>query len=253
MRSIFIIAINMTFSGFIVSANNIEFLLSKADEARKAYHDEEAIDAYKEILKIDPSHLESLWRTSYAYQRLGWLEENAETKKQLFDKALNYAKTALEKYPNDFFANMVMAGSIARSSEFYSPKERVHAVWDIKKYADVALSFKRDNADLYYLIGWWNFELSKASWVERSLARILFGGLPTGATLENAVKYLNKAIALKPGYMVYLYDLATFYEKSDDRINAKNTITPALKIIPASPEDFIYIEKCRNLYSRVVQ
>lgn len=235
----------------IAFAGTIDDLLQKAENARRSFKDFDAINYYRQILQIDSNNFQALWNTSFVYQRAGWLEQNKETKRQLYENAINFAKKLYAKYPGTYEANIVMAGGIARMSEFLSAKERVHAAWDIKKYGDAALKINSNDHQVWYLLGWLNFELSKASWIEQSVASLLFGGLPEGMSLENGIQYLKKANELRPDCIVYLYDLATFYERKEDTTAAIQLTKKALAISPVAPEDFLYREKCRNLLTRL--
>lgn len=229
----------------------VDDLLQKAEDARKAFKDMEAISYYKEILRLDSNNFHALWKTSFAYQRLGWLEVNLETKKQLLENAIFYAEELYAKYPGTYEANLVMAGSLARMSEFLSSKEKVHKAHDILRYGEMALSMNPGDHQVWYLLGWLNFELSKASWMERSLANMLFGGLPEGMSMEKGIEYMEKANQLKPDCIVYLYDLATFYERKEDTTTAIRLTKKALALHPVAPEDFIYHKKLENLLARL--
>lgn len=230
---------------------NIEDLFAKANEARKAYKDMEAVAYYKQILQLDSNNFEALWNVSFLYQKAGWLETLEAKKKQLLAEAMEFARKTYAKYPNTYHANIVMAGAIARMTEFRTAKERVTAAWDIKKFGDAAFGFNSKDHQVWYLLGWWNFELSKPTWFERSMAGMLFGGLPGGATVDKGIEYMKKACELMPGNIVYLYDLATFYEHKGDFTAAKSLVEKALIIQPLAPEDFIYIEKLKGLLSRL--
>jgi len=239
-----ICSINVSFKG------TVDDLLLKAENARKNFDDMDAINCYKQVLQLDSNNFQALWKISFVYQRTGWLESNIETKNKLFDNSLLYAKKLLEKYPATYEANIIMAGCLAWKSEFFTAREKVHAVRDIQKYGEAAFKLNPNDHQVWYLLGWLNFELSKATWVERSLANVLFGGLPKNMSLEKGIQYMEKAVELKPNYIVYIYDLATFYERANTA-TAIQLIKKALGINPVAPEDFIYLERCRNLLSRL--
>jgi len=241
------------FLGFIFTAftGTIEDLLQKAENARNEFKDKDAIGCYQQVLLIDSNNFHALWQTSFLYQRMGWLEENPDVKKQFYARAIYYAKKLFAKFPETYEANIVMAGGLARQSEFLPAKEKVHAAWDIKKYGEKAMSLNPNDHQVWYLLGWLNFELSKANWVERSLASLLFGGLPVEVSVDKGIRYLEKANELKPDCIVYLYDLATFYEYKADTAAAIRLTKKALAIPPAAPEDFIYRKKLENLLFRL--
>ena len=231
-------------------ANTLDDLLAKAENAGRAYRDMEAINLYKQVLEIDSNNYKALWNISFHYQRAGALEENDEKKKDLLTNSISYAKKTFQKYPNLYHANLLMAGSIARMSEFMTTRDRVHAAWDIQKYADKAMSLNKNDPQVWYLLAWLNFELSKPTWLERSLAKMLFGGLPPGS-YEKAVQYLEKAIQLNSPSKMYLYDLATFYNHAGETEKAIELCRQSLNLNSSSPEDKLYHTKCSNLLARL--
>jgi tetratricopeptide (TPR) repeat protein len=235
---------------FFSFTGNVDDLLLKGENARQAFKDMDAIGYYKQILELDSNNFQALWKTSFVYQRIGWLEKNSERKKQFFADAIRYANKLYAKYPGTYEANIVLAGSLARMSEFLSAKEKVHTARDIQRYGEMAMGLNPQDHQVWYLLGWLNFELAKANWMERSLAGVLFGGLPKDMTIEKGIRYLEKAIELHPDYIVYIYDLATFYEQTNTATAIQLT-RKALAINPVAPEDFIYLEKCRNLLTRL--
>ena len=58
-------------------------------------------------------------------------------------------------------------------------------------------------------------------------------------------------IDLKPDCIVYMYDLATFYEHKEDTATAVRLTKKALALHPVAPEDFLYHEKLTNLLTRL--
>lgn len=232
---------------FVFSAygnDNIKALLDKAMAAQKKYQETTAIDLYKQVLKIDSINFVALYNISYLYQRQGWLEEgvNNEKSKQLYTEFNKYALTAYRHYPKTFEGNVLMAGASARMARFLPAKERVQAAWDIKKYADIAYKLNPNHADVLHMMAWWNYELTKPTWLERKLSELLFGGLPKDASMENAFSFLQKAMKVNPDYLVYFYDMAVFFLHVGDKTKAKEFLNAAIKMKPDSPEEVQYLD-----------
>lgn len=232
---------------FVFSAygnDTIKTLLDKAMAAQKKYQETTAIDLYKQVLKIDSINFVALYNISYLYQRQGWLEEgvNNEKSKQLYTEFSKYAHTAYRHYPNTFEGNVLMAGASARMARFLPAKERVQAAWDIKKFTDIAYKLNPNHADVLHMMAWWNYELTKPTWLERKLSDLLFGGLPKDASMENAFKFLEKAMKVNPDYLVYFYDMAVFFLHVGDKVKAKEFLNAAIKMKPDSPEEVQYLD-----------
>ncbi len=232
---------------FVFSAygnETLKALLDKAMAAQKKYQETTAIDLYKQVLKIDSINFVALYNISYLYQRQGWLEEgiNNEKSKQLYTEFSKYAKLAYRHYPNTFEGNVLMAGASARMARFLPAKERVQAAWDIKKYADIAYKLNPNHADVLHMLAWWNYELTKPTWLERKLSDLLFGGLPKDASIDNAFKFLEKAMKVNPNYLVYFYDMAVFFLHVGNKVKATEYLNIAIKMKPDSPEEVQYLD-----------
>jgi len=232
----------------VFASDAISNLLEKAMVAQKKYQETTAIDLYKQVLKLDSINFTALYNISYLYQRQGWLEEgvNDEKAKQYYTEFKKYAERAYKHYPKTFEGNVLMAGAAARMAKFQPAKERVHAAWDIKKYADIAYKLNPNHADVLHMIAWWNYELQKPTWVERKLSDLLFGGLPKGASIENAFAFLQKAIKVNPNYSVYFYDMALFFLYKGDKVSAKEYFKKAINMKPDSPEEVQYLDLAKK-------
>jgi tetratricopeptide (TPR) repeat protein len=239
---------------FIFSSNisfalqDVNSLLQQAETAQKNYFETKAIELYKKVLAIDSVNFKAMFNIAYLYSRQGWLEEGVnETKaEQYYRLCMEYAKKGYRHYPNTFEANLMMAGATARLARFLDAKGRVHAAWDIKKYADIAYKLNPNQPEINHLMAWWNYELTKPTWLERKLSAVFFGGLPKGATMENAFAYLNKALVSNPTYMVYYYDLAVFFNHVGNKVKAIEYLQKAINIKPKAPEEFQYLELSRK-------
>jgi tetratricopeptide (TPR) repeat protein len=237
--SLFLLISHLTFANDAVSD-----LLQQAENAQKNYFETKAIELYKKVLAIDSVNFKALFNIAFLYSRQGWLEEgiNEEKTKKNYELCMKYAQQGYRHYPNTFEANLMMAGATARYARFMDAKGRVHAAWDIKKYADIAYKLNPNQAEINHLLAWWNYELTKPTWLERKLSGLFFGGLPKGATMDNAFAFLNKALKTNPNYMIYYYDLAVFFNHVGNKIKAIENLKKAVTIKPKAPEEFQYLE-----------
>lgn len=247
------LGLSMFTSSLFGQVNDVQAMLIEAKNARDSYQDAKALALFEKILVIDSLNLEALYNAGYIYSRLGWMEEDysEEAAKNHYLKCKFYADKVYKHYPNTFEANLLMAGAIARLAKYGTTKERVTGAWDIKKYADVAYKFKPEDPLLKHMLAWWNYELSKPTWFERSMAEMLFGGIPKGADINYAIKTMKELIAKRPDYIVYRYDLALFYEYLGDKINARSWLESALKLTPKTPEELPYIPAGKKLLARL--
>lgn len=239
----------------LAQGGQVEQLLSQAELAQKTYQEDKAIALFDEVLSLDPTNLKALFGKGYLLNRKGWMleeEQNKEAAKVYYSQAYEMAKKAYDMYPNTFEANFAMAGAIGRMAQFFSAKERVQAAWDIKKYADIAKTFRPDAVELKHLLAWWNYELTKPTWLERSLADMFFGGIPDNADMQRSIDLMKELIAYRPDYTVYSYDLAIFYNYIGDKVSAIALLKKVMSLKPTAPEDATYIKASQRLLKKLL-
>lgn len=221
--------------------------LAHADSLFNNYEQQEALDAYKQILQDDPENFSALWHSSLLYSRLGNEFDDDDKKKEYFNKAKEQAQAALDVDPQHTQSNFVMAVAMGRMALIVGAKARVAASRDIKEYAERALKADSSNAGAWHVLGRWNYEISDLNFAERLAANVLFGGIPEGASNENAVKDIKKAIKLNPDMVLYYYDLAKAYEALDQEDEAIATCREALQKPSHAPDDDKVKDGCREL------
>ena len=232
-------------AGIAVSQSADE--LAQADSLFDNYQEKEALAAYNDILDEDPENLSALWHSSLLYSRIGNELDSDDQEKEYYRTAKKRAERALEVDADNSQANFVMAVAMGRMALIVGAKERVAASRDIKKYAERSLAADSSNAGAWHVLGRWNYEISDLNFAERLAANVLFGGVPEGASTENAVEYINKAIDLNPDFVLYYYDLAKVYEERGEDEKAVSTCKTALQKKAFSYDDKEAKEDCREL------
>jgi tetratricopeptide (TPR) repeat protein len=240
--------------GFVAAAGtlaagtnaDVETTLRSAAELLRSYDDQRALELYEEILAAQPDHREALGNAAYLHIRVGWLAPDTARKRRHYQAAYDYAMRLYQRHPDGYDSHLVMGAAKAKMAGFVGKGEKVRTARELEEHARFLLRLRSDNPDVWYLFGWWHFELSRVSLADRIFAALLFGGLPDGATMDQAIGCLQKAIALRPGYTPYHHDLGFFYEKAGDFSAAGEMYRTALGLTPAAPEDKIFIDKSRR-------
>jgi tetratricopeptide (TPR) repeat protein len=73
--------------------------------------------------------------------------------------------------------------------------------------------------------------------MERGMINAFFGGVPPGATYEDAVKAFQNAIVNEPDYILHAYELGVTYNEMKKKEFAKAILEKAQKMTLRNDED----------------
>ena len=224
--------------------------LSLADSLYRNYQEKEALERYNAILKQNPAHYKSLWRSAFLFVRIGYRFDSEERQKQYYEKGIARARKAMAVDSTDTNSNFVLAAALGRKAMISGPNERVSASREIKKYAERAIASDSTHAGAWHVLGRLHFKLANLGFAERLAANTLFGGIPD-ASEEKAVQFLEKAVELEPDLIIYYFDLARVYRHVGKIDKAADTCRQALGLEPITPDDDGFQQKCRNLLTNL--
>ena len=242
----FVVLILTCLFGYL-KAQTIDQLLQEAKTLRTQFKEEEALQKYLEVLKKDQLQYDALCGASFMYCRIGNRTLDEAKKKEYFNGAKRLAEYAVKIKPNDAESNFVMAAAVGRAAEYLSTKERVASSTTIKKHAEAALAANPNHPGANHVMGMWHYRVANLSWAERSAANIIFGGIPKGASNENAVKYISKAISLRPDYILYVHDLGLVYKAMEKYSDAISTFKKAVNMKSLTKDDPYLKEHSQNM------
>ncbi|UYQ94252.1 hypothetical protein MKQ68_03995 [Chitinophaga horti] len=223
-------------TAFSLQAQTVEDLQAEAQALEKQMNEAGALQKYKEVLKIQPANVPALVQSSLLAVKEGFRQKDKEAKQTLYNEAKAYAEQALQADASNAQANFAMAVVLGRIGLISPAKEKVAAAKEVKKYADLALRFNPDYGEAYHLLGKWNFELANMSSLERTAAKVLFGGVPPG-TIQDAIANYEKCRKLKPGYIINYYDLAIAYHQDNKDTEAMEILKKVNGVRPVFQDD----------------
>jgi tetratricopeptide (TPR) repeat protein len=222
-------------------AQDAPTLLREADRLEHSFRETDALQKYREVLKQQPNNLTALCRSSDLSSRIGHRQSNKKVQADYYKAARHYAETALKVNPQSPEANFVMAVAMGRMAMLTSGKEKIKYVNDIRRYAENTLKYDPNNFKAFHVLGKWHYEVSNLSSFERTMARLLFGGLPS-ASLQDAIRYYEKSRSLQPDFSINYLELAKAYHRNDEKKKAIDLLT-RLQSMPNRIEDDIRIKK----------
>lgn len=224
------------FSGFVYS-QDVTAIIKKADALDASMNDAQALSSYKEALKLQPSNIYLLCKSSEISSRLGGrLKDNKTKQDEYYDAAKTYARTALQINPSYSDANFVMALVMGRDAMRNSGKDKIDAVRDIKKYVDLAIKYDPANYKAWFVLGKWYYEINALNYFERSAVKLFFGALPP-ADINDAIRCFEKTRSINPGFVLNYLSLAKAYKKKDEEASARKSLTVMLALPNKTQDD----------------
>ncbi len=235
MKSLILIFL-CSLTGLIVAGQDLNAIIKEADRLEAIPNEKAAFLKFKEALKLQPANLYALTKCSELCSRIGARETNAKMKDDYIATGIIYAKTSLRLFPESDDANVAMAICVGRTVLTKSGREKISAVKEIKGYADKAISINPKNFKAWHILGKWNYEVSNLTGLERTAAKIMYGGLP-GASLKNSISCYEKAKAISPSFILNYLELARAYKKNGEAGKAVPLLTYMLTLKNQTEDD----------------
>ncbi len=253
MKRVAILSLILLACSFTVFAqdNNTDETLQKANQLFSEYKEPQALDAYLSVLKSEPENYKALWNASYLYSRIGNRFDEKKKKVEYFNKSRELAEKALKVDSTDANSNFAMSVAMGRMALISGAKARVAASSDIKYYAEQALKYDPHHAGAWHVLGRWNYKVANLNFAEKLAANLLFGGLPKGASDQNAINDYKKAIEYDGNTMMYYIDLAKVYQSEDQNQEAIETLHKMLQLNPKTPDDPEFVKEANQMLKKL--
>lgn len=217
------------------AAQDINTIIKEADRLELLPDEHGALLKFKEVLKLKPTNLHALSKSSQLCSRIGQRQTNTQLRDDYYKAAKIYAQTALSIDSADSEANTSMAIMLGRTTLTKSGKEKIASAKDIKKYVDLALKANAFNFLAWHVLGRWHYELSNLNMMERTAAKVFYGGVPA-SSLKLGIAAFEKVRTLNPGFILNYLELAKCYHRSNQNAKARALISEMLQL-PNHTED----------------
>lgn len=216
----------------------------------KAFKTESALQKFEAAIKENPKHPKAYTHASRMLSNVGGrlAMDKQEEKRKYLEKARSYAIKAIELNPDDpdaRLAHIIALGLLSEISR--NPREKVLDAKLIHAEAKKIIELDSLYEEAWFVLGKWQLELSRLSWIELLACKLLFGGLPEEISKQKALEYFNKGLALNPNSILFLFGQASVYADLDEKEKAIAALEKALKLPLAEPDDEQRKDRCKNL------
>ncbi len=217
------------------AAQDVNAMVKEADRLETIPDEKAALLKFKEALKLQPTHLHALSKSSELCSRIGQRQTNIKVRDDYYAAAKIYAETALKIDPTFSEANTAMAIMLGRTTLTKSGKEKVIAAKDLKKYVDAAIKSNSLNFLAWHVLGRWHYEISNLNFIEKTAVKMFYGGFPP-SSLKEGIAAFEKSKILTPGFILNYLELAKAYHRNDEKSKARALLNEML-LLPNHTED----------------
>ena len=142
-----------------------------------------------------PNEIDAVYRMARSVFDKAEQETNIEIQKKYYYNGFEYAKKALKIAPENGYANFWYAAFIGKIGELEGNKQKILNSYEVEKYGMKAIELEPEYDACHHLMGRWHFELADLSWVERSIANLVYDSPPRGS-YDIAISFFKNAIQI---------------------------------------------------------
>jgi tetratricopeptide (TPR) repeat protein len=237
-----------TFS-LIAQVSSADFI-ANGDQLAHSFDHNGALQSYLKAHAADTSNCTAIWKIAEAYINVGE-ESDHITQRQCYYMAEKWALKAVAQCPdtaNSHFFVAVTSGLLALHE---GGKQKVERSKIVKTEAEKTLQINPEHHGALHVLGRWHRELANLSWVLKAAAKIIYGGVPPGASNEAAVESFKKAIDLSPDWANHHKELGLTYMEMEQWQLAEAEFKIALELPIKDHQDEFHKRECRKLLEQV--
>ena len=207
--------------------------LATGDQHYAAGRLAEAHAAYSEAVKASPASVTALCKLARAGSELGETQ-SGDVQRMTWAESVAHAREAVRLAPESARPHMWLAIALGRQALREGPRSRMALSREIKAEADRALELDPGLAGAWHVLAEWNARISGLNGIERLTANAVLGGVPRGASFENAEAAIRKAIELDPEAMNHHLAYARMLKEKKRYDEARLELEKALSLPPTS-------------------
>ena len=214
------------------------------------FENQKALDKFLQAEKVSPKDAEVLWRISRSYVDLGEhlpgkTDQEKAVQLEFYQKAFTYADKAVTENPNGSMGYLRRAIANGRVALFKGIWAAVDLVKQVKADCEKAMSLDAKNASAYYILARTHTKLCEKSKIVR---------WPLGlgwANRDDAAALYEKAIALRPDFIMYRVDAAKNYMDLDEDAKARQQLAAVATMAKEDEDDDVLKREAKELLEKL--
>ena len=215
---------------------------AKLDDARRAY---------AEAVQAAPGNVAALCRLARTESELGETQKG-DTQRRTWSDAVAHARDAVRVAPDQPEAHVWLAVALGRQALREGPRAKLALSREIKSEIDLAIAHDAGIGRAWHVLAVWNAKIASLNFVDRMAANAVLGGVPKGASYENADMAFQKAIALEPDYVNHYVEYGRLLKDMGRRADARRELEKAIALpATSSALDARYQAEARALLEKL--
>lgn len=211
----------------------------------------DARSAYTEAVRVAPNSVVALCRLARAESELGETQKG-DAQRLTWAEAVTHAREAVRLAPDSASAHECLAVAIGRQALREGPRARLALSKEIKAEADRAIELDPARGRAWHVLAVWNTRVAGLNAFERMAANTVLGGVPKGASHDQALVAFQKAIELEPTYVHHRVEYARLLKELKRPADARRELEKALELEPTSSAlDARYQAEARALLEKL--
>lgn len=236
--------------------SEIPQLLRSADRFYEQFKPRETVSELLKVLKLDPRHFEALGKLARAYIDIGdMIPETAadwqERRIKQYRVAEEYARKAVAVNPNSTWSHFYVAWSLGNIALVSPVGAQIDLANEIRGWIEKAIALDPQNGYAYHIYGVWQRRMSEIGKMSRMLASVFYGRSVPEGSMEKALEYLRKAVALNPTVIVSRLELGKTYIVTENWAQARTSLKSVEELPIKFSDDHNHKQKARQLLEEI--
>jgi tetratricopeptide (TPR) repeat protein len=201
----------------------------------------------RSILQREPASYVASWKLARALISSANLENDRKKSRRIFEEAMELSRQAIDLNPEGTSGYTCLAICAGKLSDFESGGDKIEMAEMAREAARKAIELDDRNDLAYLVLGVWNREIATVGGMTKLAAKVFYGGIPEGASLENSEARLRKAVNLAPEFLNHHRELAITLLEMDRLEEAVAELEIAVGLGWKQPQDEKFAENALEL------
>ncbi len=228
--------------------------IALGDAAYTKFDNPTALQYSLKALQEDPKNYQALWKGARAYADVGKTFEKSDKNKAkaLYLRGGSLAREAVKLYPDSADAHFALALGVGRVALFEGGKTKIRLSKEVKQEAERTIALAPSHDSAYHILGRWNYNIATLSWVLKAFAKMIYGGVPPGASLEEAANMFAKAVEINGNKPVHRLEYARTLIELGRHLEAREQLQTCVGLRQAQWDDPMTQEEAAKMLKEIM-